>query len=92
VRRGSRNLPFDWLSDDNSGRLRPIAQLRALFTYAGLRDQAALHFCHTGNRASLTWFVDYALLGHKEARLYDGSMLEWARDPHLPIEQKLSLP
>jgi thiosulfate/3-mercaptopyruvate sulfurtransferase len=89
---GALNLSYDWLSADMSGHLRPGAQLKALFKYAGLQDQAAVHFCHTGNRASLTWFVDYALLGHKDARLYDGSMLEWARDPALPIEQKLVLP
>jgi thiosulfate/3-mercaptopyruvate sulfurtransferase len=89
---GAHNLSYDWLSADSNGRLRPVPQLQALFKYAGLQDQAAVHFCHTGNRASLTWFVDYALLGHKDARLYDGSMLEWARDPTLPIERKLKLP
>jgi len=89
---GAHNLSYDWLSADNSGHLRPVPQLKALFGYAGLQDQAAVHFCHTGNRASLTWFVDYALLGHKDARLYDGSMLEWARNPALPIERKLKLP
>ena len=89
---GAHHLPFDWLTDDSGGRLRPIGQLRTLFGYAGLGEQAAVHFCHTGNRAALTWFVDYALLGHRRARLYDGSMLEWSRDASLPIERKIPLP
>jgi len=89
---GAHHLPFDWLSDDQSARLRSTEQLRALFDYAGLDNQAAVHFCQSGNRAALTWFVDYAVLGHEDARLYDGSMMEWGRDANLPIEQRLSLP
>lgn len=87
---GSKHLPYDWLTRDNTGRLRSTDQLNKLFDYAGLGEQGAVHFCHTGNRASLTWFVDYAIRGNEDARLYDASMLEWGKDKQLPIE--LSLP
>lgn len=84
----AHHLPHNWTMSD-TGRLRSKAELQKLFDYAGLAEGGAIHFCHTGNRASLTWFVDYAMLGNKEARLYDGSTLEWAKDKQLPMQQKL---
>jgi len=66
--------------------------MRALIDKAGVTPKdGAVHFCHTGNRASLTWFIDYAVLGNRKARLYDASMLEWARDPKRDIELKWEL-
>lgn len=86
----SKHLPFDWLTKNSSGRLRPKAELDKLFEHAGVSGQPSVHFCHTGNRASLTWFVDYALMGNEEARLYDASMIEWGKTD-LPIDTKLKL-
>ena len=88
--KGAKHLPYDWLVD-NAGKLRPQKELKSLFDYAGLSGNGAVHFCHTGNRASLTWFVDYELFGNKDARLYDGSMIEWGKDPSLPIQRDLNL-
>nr|VFJ68059.1 MAG: thiosulfate/3-mercaptopyruvate sulfurtransferase [Candidatus Kentron sp. FW] len=34
--------------------------------------------CHTGVKASIAWFVLSEILGNKNVRIYDGSMLEWA--------------
>ncbi len=87
---GAKHLPFDWLTKNSSGRLRPKAELDRLFEHAGIAGQPAVHFCHTGNRASLTWFVDYALMGNEAARLYDASMIEWGKTD-LPIETKLKM-
>jgi len=88
---GARHLPFDWLTKNSSGRLRDRQELERLFEHAGIAGNAAVHFCHTGNRASLTWFVDYALMGNQEARLYDASMIEWGKKSELPIETRLEL-
>jgi len=90
---GAINLPYSWLTEQSSsGRLRDEADIRALFRKAGIEDQdGAVHFCHTGHRASLTWFIDYAVLGNRKARLYDASMLEWARDPNREVEVKWEL-
>ncbi|MGB0712954.1 MAG: sulfurtransferase, partial [Gammaproteobacteria bacterium] len=77
---GAINLPHHWLSQDSGGKLRGREQLEKLFDYAGLETaEGAVHFCHTGNRAALNWFVDYAILGNVGVRLYDGSMADWAR-------------
>ncbi len=90
---GAINLPYSWLTEQSSsGSLREEADIRALFRRAGIEDRdGAVHFCHTGHRAALTWFIDYAVLGNREARLYDASMVEWARDPDREIEVKWEL-
>lgn len=89
---GSKNLPYDWLTENGSGRLRDLAALKRLYGAMGVGEQGRqVHFCHTGNRAALTWFVSYALLGNDEARLYDASMIEWARRKDVPVETKIKL-
>lgn len=83
---GAKNLSYDLLSENASGKMLDSKKLQSLFNFAGLKSgQGALHFCHTGNRAALSWYVDYALLGNRDARLYDGSMIEWASDPANPV-------
>jgi thiosulfate/3-mercaptopyruvate sulfurtransferase len=89
---GSRHLPHDWISDSGSGKLRSPGALKALFEARGVAtDGEQIHFCHSGNRAALTWFAAYAVLGNEDALLYDGSMMEWARDDNLPISAEIEL-
>ncbi|MCG7976375.1 MAG: sulfurtransferase, partial [Candidatus Thiodiazotropha taylori] len=52
---------------------------------------AQINYCHTGNRASLAWFVSHELLGNSQAKLYDGSTQEWAADSTLPMDQQVQL-
>lgn len=87
---GAHHLPFDWLVDE-TGRIRDAGAVKKLFAYAGVPEGGAVHFCQTGHRGAMTWFADYAILGNHKARLYDGSMMEWAADPKLPLERKLTL-
>ncbi len=89
---GARHLPHDWVSDGGSAKLRSPGALKALFEARGIvTDGEQIHFCHSGNRAALTWFAAYAVLGNEEALLYDGSMMEWARDDNLPISAEIEL-
>lgn len=89
---GSRNLPHDWVTQDGSARLRDAAELEALFNARGIAAEGEqVHFCHSGNRAALTWFAAFAVLGNERARLYDGSIMEWARREDLPMEQEIEL-
>jgi thiosulfate/3-mercaptopyruvate sulfurtransferase len=89
---GSKHLPHDWISDDGSGKLRSPGALKALFEARGIATEGdQIHFCHSGNRAALTWFASYAVLGNDDAVLYDGSMMEWARDEALPIDAEIEL-
>lgn len=89
---GSVHLPHDWVTVDGSARLRDIEELQRLFAARGVAaDGGQVHFCHSGNRAALTWFAAYAVLGNERARLYDGSMMEWSRRKDLPMEAKIKL-
>ena len=89
---GSRHLPHDWLSADGSGKLRTRGALSELFAASGIDpSEPQIHFCHSGNRAALTWFAAYALFGNESATLYDGSMMEWARRGDLPVDAKIKL-
>jgi len=89
---GAKNLPFDWVAANGSGQLRGLDELRALYAAVGVPESGdQVYFCHTGNRAALTWFVAHALFGNEDAKLYDASMAEWARKPELPVEQKIKL-
>jgi thiosulfate/3-mercaptopyruvate sulfurtransferase len=89
---GSGHLPHDWVTHDGSARLRSREALEALFQVRGIsKEGEQIHFCHSGNRAALTWFAAYAVLGNEEAMLYDGSTMEWARRPDLPLVQEIDL-
>ena len=89
---GARNLPENWVTVDNGGTFRSAAALRQLAYVAGLpREGKVITFCNTGQLASLGWFVLHELLGNKDARLYDGSMVEWTMDPATPVELKIEV-
>jgi len=86
---GAINLPFHWLTENGNGRFPDRESLSSIFKETNVPiagDQ--IYFCHTGHRASLSWFVSHELLNNSEARLYDGSMVEWAANPELPMVSK----
>ncbi len=86
---GAVNLPFNWLTINGGAQFQSIENLKNIYKHAAVPLQGQqISFCHTGHRASLNWFVSHELLGNKEASLYDGSTIEWATDPSLPLELK----
>ena len=48
-------------------------------------DKPVISYCNTGHWASTNWFVLSELLGKKNVRVYDGSMVEWSARKELPI-------
>ncbi len=83
---GSILLPHSSLFDMNTGKLYGTKKLKQLFKQAGVPLSGdEILYCHTGHRASLSWFVASELLGNKKARLYDASIIEWAKDKNLPM-------
>lgn len=83
---GAKLLPHFTLTMPKSGALPETAVLKQMFEQAGVPTSGPqIAYCHTGNRASLNWFVAHELFGNKDARLYDGSMIEWARAKQYPI-------
>lgn len=83
--RGSLNVPFPHLLDE-SGTLRPVAELRRHFEAVGALDrERVIHYCGGAISATVTAFA-LRLVGHPNVAVYDGSLDEWSRDPSLPME------
>jgi thiosulfate/3-mercaptopyruvate sulfurtransferase len=83
---GSRNLPFDRVTDRETRRLKGAEELRRLFAAAGVRlDRPIVASCGSGVTACALAFALY-LIGHSEAAVYDGSWSEWGLPDGPPIE------
>ena len=86
---GAVNIPEGSLTQDGRGFFKAKPELEALYSQAKVSTSGAqINFCNTGHWASLGWFVSHEILGNKEARLYDGSMVEWSADPSAPMSLK----
>lgn len=87
---GAKNLPQSWLTENGGGMFRGKDQIEALHKVAGVTTSGPqIAFCNTGHWASIGWFAASEILGNKQAKLYDGSMVEWTADPAMPMEQKV---
>jgi len=83
---GSRNMPFDQMTDPRTKQLKSADELRALFAGAGLAlDRPIISSCGSGVTACALAFGLY-LIGHERAAIYDGSWSEWGLPDGPPIE------
>jgi thiosulfate/3-mercaptopyruvate sulfurtransferase len=83
---GSRNLPFDRITDPNTRQLRSAEELRRLFDEAGVSfDRPVVTSCGSGVTACAVAFGLH-LVGGPEAAVYDGSWAEWGLPGDTPIE------
>ncbi|HEC90559.1 MAG TPA: sulfurtransferase [Alphaproteobacteria bacterium] len=84
---GAKNLPENWMTKNGGGTFRSPALLKKLFAFAKVPVSGPeIYFCNSGHWASLGWFVSSELLGNKDAKMYDGSMIEWTADMSLPVQ------
>ena len=82
---GSRNLPFDRVTDPHTRQLRSAEELRGLFRDAGVAlDRPVVTSCGSGVTACALAFALH-LLGHPGAAVYDGSWSEWGLPDGPPI-------
>ena len=83
---GSRNLPFDRVTDPHTRQLRSAEELRHLFEEAGVNlDRPVVASCGSGVTACALAFALH-LIGHPGAAVYDGSWSEWGLPDGPPIE------
>ena len=80
---GSRNLPFDRITEPESGRVRSVDELRDLL--AGVDEGPVVCTCGTGVTACVLAFALHRL-GRDDVAVYDGSWTEWAGRGDTPIE------
>lgn len=82
----ARSLPYTSLTVDGGGVFRDLEDLLTLYAKARIPTTGPqISFCNTAHEATLGWFVSHELLGNKLAKVYDGSMVEWALDGGLPM-------
>lgn len=74
---GAHQLEWQSLFSDGSTRLKPRAELEAMFRERVMPGDSVVTYCWVGYRASATWFIA-RVLGF-EARMYDGSYQDWSQ-------------
>ena len=80
------NVPWSKAANED-GTFKSDDELRALYEAAGLDDsKPTIAYCRIGERSSHTWFVLHELLGHSDAKNYDGSWTEYGSLVGAPIE------
>jgi len=83
---GSRNLPYDRVTDPQTRRLRDADELSELFRDAGVAlDRPIVTSCGSGVTACALAFALH-LIGHPGAAVYDGSWSEWGLPGDTPVE------
>lgn len=82
---GSRNLPFDLVTDPQTKQLKDAEALKKLFDEAGVpTDTKIVTSCGSGVTACAVAFALH-LIGHPGAAVYDGSWSEWGLPDGPPI-------
>lgn len=82
---GSRNVPYGRLFDAATGAMKPLTELRAAFTGAGVAlDAPIVTSCGSGVSAAVLTLALYRL-GVDNPALYDGSWSEWGAAGGPPI-------
>ncbi len=81
---GAHNLPSQDVVDAD-GRLKPAAELRALFDQAGVDlNRPIVTTCGSGVSAAIL-ALGLARLGHADVPVYDGSWTEWGGRADTPV-------
>jgi thiosulfate/3-mercaptopyruvate sulfurtransferase len=82
---GSVNVPAAHLLDPETNTFLPADELRKRFDAVWAMDRQVINYCGGGIAASADALA-LIMLGHKDVKLYDASLSEWAKDPTLPME------
>ena len=83
---GSVSVPHRSLVDPESNHFLPLESLRDCFAAAGVLDRPrVVTYCGGAIDATFDAFA-LALLGREDVAVYDGSLVEWASDPDLPLD------
>lgn len=85
--KGAVNLPTS-LMYEKDATYKAKEELARLAAGAAGKDTSKeiILSCDTGKFCTAWWFMLQELLGYNDAKIYDGSMMEWAKDPTAPIE------
>ncbi len=82
---GSQLLSQANAYNQSTNKIKSQSELSEI--YADYANEPLISYCNTGHWAATNWFVISEILGNKNARLYDGSMVEWTANDENPLEQ-----
>ncbi|MBK6789247.1 MAG: sulfurtransferase [Betaproteobacteria bacterium] len=89
---GAKSVPHNWMAVNGGGMFRPKAQAEQLYAVANVAPTGEhIQFCNTGHWASIGWFVASEIVGNKQSKMYDGSMVEWTMLKGGPVESRVKL-
>ena len=90
---GAKPFPNELLTQPMApATFTPLKTLRSLAATLKIdTDKAIITYCNSGHLASGSWFVFSELLGAKNVKLYDGSMLQWTLEKRPVTVLKLEL-
>lgn len=78
---GAKDISPDLLTraDGTSAKFLPALSYSSILQAKGLDSSApTITYCNTGHLASGLWFVAHEIVGNKQAKLYDGSLVEYS--------------
>lgn len=80
------NLPLPWaFTEDGTFRKPEILAAMATGVIGAAKSKEIILYCGVGGFAAAWWFLLTRVLGYENARVYDGSMEEWEKDPNAPV-------
>jgi thiosulfate/3-mercaptopyruvate sulfurtransferase len=82
---GSVNVPAAHLLDPATNAFLPADELRRRLGAVGALDRPVIAYCGGGIAASADALI-LTMLGHRNVKIYDASLSEWAKDANLPME------
>lgn len=82
---GAQQLFQETAYDVEANKLKSADELQSLYAEVST-DQPVISYCNTGHWAATNWFVLSEVLGRKDVKLYDGSMVEWTANSDNPLE------
>ena len=89
---GSFNFPVDYMTNAGANRapatIKSRKQLEARAEGVGLpkdSNREIIVYCNSAQQAGMGYFVLHDIMGYRNVKAYDGSMLEYAQEKKLPL-------
>ncbi|MCX5820263.1 MAG: sulfurtransferase [Deltaproteobacteria bacterium] len=85
--KGAINLPNSLIFTPEGTFKSPEALAAAATPVVGTdKEKEIIVYCDTGKTCTAWWLVFHDVLGYKNVMDYDGSSMEWLKDPAAPVE------
>jgi thiosulfate/3-mercaptopyruvate sulfurtransferase len=89
---GSINFPIDFMTNAGTNRspatIKSLKEVEAMAKGVGLpgdKNRPIIVYCNSAQQAGMGYFILHDIMGYRNVKTYDGSMLEYAQDRKLPL-------